>query len=102
LIKWGYLSWDDDVDCEPSNPSVHFEAPELCDNVDNNCNGTTDEGCEYVGFDIHAVSAFWVEQLNSLGTTVSMSSSAGPGGLDGSVDAPYLVDLGLYMVEITR
>jgi len=94
--------WDDDVDCEPSNPSVHFEAPELCDNVDNNCNGTTDEGCEYVGFDIHAVSAFWVEQLNSLGTTVSMSSSAGPGGLDGLVDAPYLVDLGLYMVEITR
>jgi len=94
--------WGDDVDCQPTIPWIHPQAPELCDNVDNNCNGKTDEGCGYVGFDIHAVSAFWVQQLNSLGTTVSMTSSAGPGGLDGSANAPYLVDLGLYMFETAQ
>ncbi|HHS96157.1 MAG TPA: hypothetical protein ENJ45_06160, partial [Phaeodactylibacter sp.] len=33
-----------DVDCDDSNATVYPDAPELCDNLDNNCNGSIDEG----------------------------------------------------------
>ncbi len=31
-------------DCNDQNPGVHSESPEVCDGVDNNCNGEIDEG----------------------------------------------------------
>ena len=34
----------DDSDCEPLNPAIHTGAPEVCDGLDNNCNGKPDEG----------------------------------------------------------
>jgi hypothetical protein len=37
--------FDETVDCNDNNPAVHPNAAELCDGVDNNCNGTVDEGC---------------------------------------------------------
>ncbi|MFN0214540.1 MAG: CARDB domain-containing protein [Saprospiraceae bacterium] len=34
----------DSLDCQPQNPLIHLFATEICDNIDNNCNGFIDEG----------------------------------------------------------
>ncbi len=34
-----------DADCDDTNADVHAGATEQCDGVDNNCDGTVDEGC---------------------------------------------------------
>jgi len=38
----GYMT--DKTDCDDSRASIHPNAPELCDGLDNNCNGQVDEG----------------------------------------------------------
>jgi len=42
----GYVS--DDSDCNDTNVSVHPGSPEICDGIDNNCNGAVDDGCGYI------------------------------------------------------
>ncbi|MBD3311828.1 MAG: hypothetical protein GF349_05075, partial [Candidatus Magasanikbacteria bacterium] len=38
--------WAENFDCHDENNLIHPEALELCDEVDNNCNNITDEGCD--------------------------------------------------------
>ena len=41
-------------DCDDTNAAIHPGAPELCDGVDNNCDGQVDEGCGGGGPNPHA------------------------------------------------
>jgi hypothetical protein len=36
--------YNSDVDCNDNNPAINPGSPEVCDGLDNNCNGTIDEG----------------------------------------------------------
>lgn len=38
--------FDASLDCNDNNPYIFPGAEELCDGVDNNCDGTVDEGCQ--------------------------------------------------------
>ena len=42
LAPQGYV--DNDQDCDDNNPNVNPESDELCDNLDNDCNGIIDDG----------------------------------------------------------
>jgi len=40
--------FDSDEDCDDNNPEINPDAIEVCDDSDNNCDGNTDEGLEFV------------------------------------------------------
>ncbi|NJC26645.1 MopE-related protein [Neolewinella antarctica] len=66
-------------DCDDSDDTVYPGAPELCDGVDNNCNGKVDDGIECRGDDVE--SQFWLEaecaQVGSKWTTASSDDASG-------------------------
>ena len=42
--------FNSDEDCDDDNDLINPDAPELCDMIDNNCNGTTDENLNFVTY----------------------------------------------------
>ncbi len=47
MDKDGYHNLED---CNDNNPSVHPNAEEVCDDIDNNCDGNIDEGLEFITY----------------------------------------------------
>lgn len=41
--------FDDTIDCDDDDATIHPGAPEACDGIDNNCNGAVDEGLDADG-----------------------------------------------------
>ena len=52
----GYVALDGD--CDDTNDAIYPGAPEICDGLDNDCNGTADDGLTCTG---DGVTAFWLE-----------------------------------------
>jgi len=71
-IPPGYVS--NARDCDDNNPAISTAAAELCDGLDNNCNGSVDDGltCDDADADALADDAF-----ESLGCSCSTTGSAG-------------------------
>jgi len=40
----------DDTDCDDADPEINPAATEICDGIDNNCNGQTDEGLTFIDY----------------------------------------------------
>ena len=66
----GYVS--NNTDCNDNNASINPSATEVCDGLDNNCNGLTDEG---------VTSTFYVDNDNDgYGGTSSTQACSAPSG----------------------
>ena len=56
----GYCS---NIDCNDGNPDIHPGTIELCDNIDNNCDGLTDNGAT-VSWNGNGSNNFWNNDMN--------------------------------------
>jgi hypothetical protein len=84
----GYVS--DSTDCDDNNPFAHPGAPDLCNGIDDNCNGTIDENA------LAAVITPGTPQTICDGSSVTISASGSTGicyqWKKGSVNMPGATD----------
>ena len=78
----GYV--EDDTDCDDTDSGSNPEAEEICDGVDNNCDGTIDDGVLGTGTDCPAEDCAEILDDNS-----------------SSADGDYELDLGTYYCDMT-
>ena len=75
-------NYPDNQDCEPCDANANPGMEEICDGVDNDCNGATDEGCEVVMYGhifgngySSTSSALGIKLRQSLGTQSASGTS---------------------------
>jgi hypothetical protein len=60
-------------DCDDSDPTTYLNAPELCDGLDNDCDGTADDGLTFITY-------YEDNDGDGFGTTVSTTECEKPAG----------------------
>jgi hypothetical protein len=89
--------WKDDVDCGPTNPAIYPDAFELCNGLDDNCDGVADEGLleETCGTGICAVTVQTCVEGESLECVpVDIATNEICDGLDNDCDGATDEELG--------
>ncbi len=71
-------------------------ATESCDDRDNDCDGTADEGCSIEGVDVRCAAAGVAGALGGGANRLDAGIGAGPGGVSRSGEAGYEVVLGFF------
>ncbi|HXI02458.1 MAG TPA: MopE-related protein [Candidatus Saccharimonadales bacterium] len=80
-----------DLDCNDSNATVSPLAPEICDNLDNNCDGTTDDFATTCGVGVCASSGSCVAGVDSCtaGTPTTEICDGLDNNCDGATDEGF-------------
>lgn len=85
-------------DCDDDNPDINPDAPELCDGLDNNCDGRNDEGLALVTYfldndgDGHGDASNTIQACRMLPGYVLSSGDCDDDNPDINPDAPELCD----------
>jgi hypothetical protein len=71
---------DNDEDCNDHNGSIHPDAEEYCNDIDDDCNGAVDEGFELSTYYLDADGDGYGDMLSTIVSCMALSGYAGVGG----------------------